>query len=93
MWNEEIFNAFWRAMRSEWLIAREDNEPFHSLHEGYAVLLEEVEELEHQVFLKLHYRNRREIIKECIQIAAMAFCVASECTNATEFDLDNYRVE
>lgn len=93
MWNEIIYEAFCRAIKEEWLVAREDNAPFNSLHEGYAVLLEEVEELKEQTFKKFHNRNRQEIIKECVQIATMAMCIADECANASEFDLDNYRVE
>ena len=60
---------------------------FHNAHEGYAVLLEEVRELENAVFFGkkkcggnpiLHQQMMRE---EAIQIAAMAVRFANElCT-------------
>ena len=46
--------------------------PMHSAHEGYAVLLEEVDELWEQVKLNPAKRNVAEMRKEAIQIAAMA---------------------
>ena len=45
--------------------AREIFNPFKNLHEGYAVLLEEVDEL-------------WDVINEAIQVAAMAICIATE---------------
>jgi len=47
--------------------------PFTSEHEGYAVLLEEVDELWDAVKLKQTNPERRpRMEKECIQVAAMA---------------------
>lgn len=43
-----------------------------SLHEGYAVLLEEVDELWDQVKLRKEMRSNDAIVKELVQIAAMA---------------------
>ena len=45
---------------------------FHSPHEGYAVLLEEVRELEAEVFKGPRYRTRKAMQHEAIQVAAMA---------------------
>ncbi len=45
---------------------------FHSAHEGYAVLLEELEELQAEVFKHREDRNLTRMREECIQIAAMA---------------------
>lgn len=45
---------------------------FHSLHEGYAVLLEEVDELWEMVRAKQSHKAGVMARKECIQIAAMA---------------------
>lgn len=54
-------------------------ERFHSLHEGYAVLLEEVEELKSEVFRKNNSRHNVHIMVECVQIAAMALAIGMEC--------------
>lgn len=44
--------------------------PMHNAHEGYAVLLEEVDELWDEI--KKRDKNWTEIRKEAIQVAAMA---------------------
>ena len=46
--------------------------PLNSLHEAYAVILEELDELWEQVRKKRMERNREEIYIELVQIAAMA---------------------
>ena len=46
--------------------------PFHSAHEGYAVLLEEVDELWDEVKKKPRNREPQKMRAEAIQIAAMA---------------------
>lgn len=51
--------------------ARSKNNPFNSFHEGYAVLLEEVEELWEWVREKPKNRDKEEMTKEVVQIAAM----------------------
>lgn len=45
---------------------------FHSLHEAYAVLLEEVDELWDHVREKEHERKHAEVYKELVQISAVA---------------------
>ena len=45
---------------------------FHSAHEGYAVLLEEVEELWREVTKNARVRDRVQMRQEAIQCAAMA---------------------
>lgn len=58
---------------------------FNSTHEGYAVILEEVRELEHEVFFGakmqategMHKQRMRE---ECVQIAAMCARFIQELT-------------
>lgn len=52
--------------------ACENHKPFNSAHEGYAVILEEVEELWDEVKKKRAERSVEAMRMECIQIAAMA---------------------
>jgi len=47
------------------------NGPFHSAHEGYAVILEELEELKAEVFKKASDRNFENMTKEAVHLAAM----------------------
>lgn len=58
--------------------ARKLHPPIHSLHEGYAVLLEEVDELWEQVRMKSLARDPDMIGRELIQIAAMAQRMAED---------------
>lgn len=50
----------------------------HSLHEGYAVLLEEVDELWDVVKAKAEARDPHHALMECIQVAAMAARMAED---------------
>lgn len=52
--------------------ARKNNAPFNSEHEGYAVLLEEVDELWDEVKLNPKARSNTRTQAEAIQVAAMA---------------------
>ncbi len=57
--------------------AREHYTKFASAHEGFAVLLEEVDELKAEVWKKPAWRSKERMRAEAIQIAAMAlrFCI------------------
>lgn len=59
-------------IEDELMRATAQNAPFTSAHEGYAVLLEEVDELWEHVRRKREVRDPVAMRKECIQIAAMA---------------------
>lgn len=48
------------------------HEPMHSLHEGYAVLEEEVDELWDEIKKRPTERDKTRIQAECVQVAAMA---------------------
>lgn len=61
-----------REIGAEYEQALEKHDQFNSAHEGYAVLLEELEELWEQVRLKKKKRSARRMRAECVQIAAMA---------------------
>ena len=61
--------------------AREMWPSMHSAHEGYAVLLEEVEELWEHVKANQKRRNIEDMRTEAIQVAAMAICFAAEVCN------------
>lgn len=52
--------------------------PFNSLHEGFAVLKEEVDELWDVVRTHQNKRSNDKMIKECKQIAAMALRIMKE---------------
>lgn len=79
-YNEQIRQANLRSasdefpalVRAELKKARSKNGSQHSLHEGYAVLLEEVDEFWDIVKLKASKRDLKEALSELVQIAAMA---------------------
>ena len=62
----------------EYKMAIDNWPPFNSAHEGFAVLLEEVDELKAHVWTKQKERNLEEMRKEAIQVAAMALRFACE---------------
>jgi hypothetical protein len=58
--------------------ARAGHAPINSLHEGYAVILEEMDELWEEVRKKQSQREPLEILAELVQIGAMAQRVAED---------------
>jgi len=66
-------------VRAELERAREEFPPMNSLHEAYAVILEEVDELKEQVWKKRAERDPAKIRAELIQIAAMAVSTILDC--------------
>ena len=65
----DFFNLVW----SEYKDARKKYASFHSTHEGIAVIQEEVDELWDMVKRNKEVKIQPEMVKECIQIAAMSF--------------------
>lgn len=59
--------------------ARNKHKPMNSLHEGFAVLWEEVEEFWAMVKMQTSERDPAEMLAELIQIAAMAERIAEDC--------------
>jgi len=46
--------------------------PFSSAHEGYAIILEELDELKAEVWKNQKVRDNKQMKREAIQVAAMA---------------------
>ena len=67
--------------------------PFHSAHEGYGVIVEELKELEEHVFMNQLKRDTHRMADESIQLAAMALRMVIDCCNSTEAKrIENYRI-
>lgn len=64
---------------TEAMLGREKWGRMNSAHEGYAVMLEEVDELKAHVWTKQKLRDLEAMRKEAIQVAAMALRIADEC--------------
>jgi NTP pyrophosphatase (non-canonical NTP hydrolase) len=60
---------------------------FHSTHEGFGVLAEEVAEL----LEAIHRGHRRDIETEAIQVAAVALRIAKSLNNSTTRDRSGLR--
>lgn len=71
--------TFPEMVSAELARAREKHAPINSLHEGYAVLLEEVEEFWSLVMAGRKRRDRGMALAELVQIAAMAQRIAEDC--------------
>ena len=66
-------HPMWSEVRKELASATEKFPPFHSGHEGYAVIKEELDELWEEVKKKQSTPGRAEAMyKEALQVAAMA---------------------
>lgn len=57
---------------SELALAQLNYSAFHSSHEGYATILEELDELWAEIKLRPEKRSTKKMRKEAIQVAAMA---------------------
>jgi hypothetical protein len=70
---------FTQQVSNELKSARAHHPKLNSLHEGYAVILEEMDELWAEIKKKRHARNVANIWTELVQIAAMAQRTAEDC--------------
>ena len=67
-------------IKKEFIRATNKFGSFHNAHEGYAVLLEEIDELWDNVKLNQNNHSRNRLIKEeAIQVAAMAIRIIYDC--------------
>lgn len=72
----QLFVPFAIRVRAELLRARMKHpRGMNSAHEGYAVLLEEVDEVKDEVF---HGKDKRKLRAELVQVAAMAQRMAED---------------
>lgn len=67
----EIVTQFQENLQDEYKRAIDQHGHFHSLHEAYGVILEEVDEFWDEVKKRRGERNLENLKKELIQIAAM----------------------
>ena len=80
MKDEEKLNIVINKIKKEYLRAVNKFGAFHNAHEGYAVLLEEVDELWENVKLNQTIFTRDEAMREeAIQVAAMAIRFIIDC--------------
>jgi len=83
--NEIKLNKIIHEIEIEFLNAIKKFGKFHNAHEGYAVLLEEVDELWENVKLNQKNDTRLDGIKEeAIQVAAMAIRIILDCCEVEE---------
>ena len=61
-----------KAVCDEVRRARRAHSDFHSAHEGYAVILEELDELWSEIKHKTEHRDMGAMREEAVQVAAMA---------------------
>lgn len=74
----QIHDQVLEAVRQEYLLACDKWPPFRSAHEGYAIILEELDELKKQVWKKQGERDVAAMQREAIQVAAMALRFATD---------------
>ena len=79
--NPAILDQIFQEIEDEFRSASENFPPFASEHEGYAVLLEEVDELWEAVKLNQKRNPNRQLLcqKEAKQVAAMAIRFLYDC--------------
>jgi len=74
-----VFEGAFEAVTQEYKRASHDFQPFHSAHEGLAVIEEEFEELKSEVFKSPSARNWSQMQEEAVQVAAMALRFLVDC--------------
>lgn len=69
---------FDKLVKAELAAARKGHDPINSLHEGFAVLLEEVDEFKEHVWKRRSKRDPAKILAELVQVGAMAQRIAED---------------
>lgn len=72
-------SRFATLVEQELVRARVKHTALNSLHEGFAVILEELEEFKAEVFKKREQRCAVNVLKELVQTAAMCHRLAEDC--------------
>ena len=67
-------------VKGELAEARRKHRPMNSLHEGYAVILEEFEEWWDEIKKRPENRDQHNLLKEAVQIAAMIQRTVEDCS-------------
>ncbi len=75
---EGLFVLGTAQVSDEYLKARKSHSPYNSRHEGYAVILEELDELWDEI--KKNNPDKLRLREEAIQVASTALAFAAECT-------------
>jgi len=73
-----ISSPFFAYAQDELRYARTTHAPLNSAHEGYAVILEEVDELWQEIKSKRNERDQTAMLVELAHIAAMAGRIAED---------------
>lgn len=74
----QMNDKFSEMVRDELLAARVKHGPIHSAHEGYAVILEELDEFRAEVWKKRDQQDTKNMLHELVQIGAMAQRIAED---------------
>lgn len=72
------YKSFPKMVSKELKSARSKHGNMKSIHEGYAVILEELDEVWDEVKKKSSERDMENLLKEIIQVAAMAQKMAED---------------
>lgn len=79
--------AILALIEGEFISARKKFKSFNSSHEGYAVILEELDELWDEVKAKTGVKSHRRMAEEAIQVAAMGIRFLHDVIDEDELEL------
>jgi NTP pyrophosphatase (non-canonical NTP hydrolase) len=74
----KTLDRIFEKVESEIMASTTLHKPFNSSHEGYAVLLEELDEVWEEIKKSKHYILSNEAKQELIQVAAVAMRMINE---------------